>query len=508
MKKLITLLTIMAISAAYTFAFDGQPPIKYGNILKEDIEMTTYKPDPSAPAVVLCDYGTVQVGPRTEYTRIVRIKILSEEGLKYARVEVPYRFYNRYDDVQGLVGQTFNMNDKGKLVKSKTSGSDVKEENIDNKNRKMVLNLPDVKVGSVIEYKYTIASLDLVKLRDWYFQSTIPTIWSEFRLSVPFKMNYLVTYQKGAPISADDQNGIASRIQWLYNNKLKKIHNELFEKEGVLYESPNGAVTINFVRDRNLRYVMRNLPALKTDSTTPLADISQQVKTHLYMAEGLFPYYYDYILETANEEYDNWDMADIRTNRGRRGYIAYWLPTWEEMNNRWLKSSDLGLRLMKAFDYKPLLDQALQNDASNEQLARNIFEVVTQNVKWDGNYGIYANKDFDKVIKQKKGSGADINMIMAFLLKRAGFSTDLVLVKTKDKGRLENLYPVKDQFNHLVVQLVLNDKVYYLDGTGSNPTFGNLSENIEGTDGWLLRKDNFGWVTLDNEKDSAQVTAI
>jgi hypothetical protein len=509
MKKfLVTLFTLLAFVVANTFAYSSKPPVKYGRIFEKDMLMTSYKPDPSAPAVVLCDYGTVRVGPRTEYVRHVRIKILNEEGLKYATVEIPFRFYNHYDNIQGLKGQTFNLNENGKLVKSKTSGSDIKEVQIDSKNSKKVLTLPDVKVGSVIEYTYTIVSLDLVKLRDWYFQTTIPTLWSEFRVSVPFKLNYLVTYQKGKPLTFDDQKSIADRIQWLYDNKLKKIHSELSEKDGLLYDSPTGAVSVNFVRDRTLKYVMRNLPALKINEGTPLVDASQQVKVHLYRAEGMFPFYYDYILETANEEFDNWTVSDMRMNRNRRGYIVYWLPTWDEMNNKWLMSDDLGLRMVKDFNYKSMLDNALQNNASGEQLARNIFDVVTQNIKWNGNYGIYAEKNFNRVIKRKEGSGPEMNMIMAFMLKRAGFSTDLVLVKTKDKGRIENIYPVKDQFNHVIVQVLFGDKVYYLDATGQNPTFGKLPESISGTDGWLLRKDNYGWVSLQEAGSSTQVSTI
>ncbi|NJK95231.1 MAG: hypothetical protein HC905_10235 [Bacteroidales bacterium] len=306
----------------------------------------------------------------------------------------------------------------------------------------------------------------------------------------------------------EDQQGISSRIQWLYENKLKKIHAELYENEGLLYDSPAGTVSVNLVRDRNLKYIMRNMPAIKASEETPVADASQQVKVHLYRAEGLFPFYYDYILETAEQDFDNWDVTDMRMNRNRRGYIVYWLPTWEEANNRWLTSNDLGLRMVKAFDYKPMLDIALQNNASGEQLARNIYEVVKQNVKWNGLYGIYASKDFDKVIKKKEGSGPEMNLIMAFLLKRAGFSTDVVLVKTKDRGRLENIYPVKDQFNHLVVQLVLGDKVYYLDVAGESPEFGKLPKNVEGTDGWLLRKDNYGWVSLEQKTPTAQITVL
>jgi hypothetical protein len=257
-----------------------------------------------------------------------------------------------------------------------------------------------------------------------------------------------------------------------------------------------------------MKFVMKNMAALRVQEDSPMPDISQQVKVHLFKAEGMFPFYYDYMLQTANDEYDNMEIGQMRMNRNRRGYIAYYLPTWEEMNNKWLKSDNLGTRLYKAFEYKPLLDAAIQKGGNKEQLAGNIFNTVTEGVTWNGQYGIYADKNFDKVLKNKEGSAPEMNLMLGFLLKRAGFNVEMVLVKTKDKGRLENIYPVKDQFNHLLVQLIIEDKAWYLDASGKNPAFGQLPKNIEGVDGWLLRKDNYGWVTIADKEPTAQVTVL
>ena len=38
-------------------AFPQDPPIKWKEIAMEDLQMTEYPPDPSASAVILCDYG-------------------------------------------------------------------------------------------------------------------------------------------------------------------------------------------------------------------------------------------------------------------------------------------------------------------------------------------------------------------------------------------------------------------------------------------------------------------
>lgn len=510
MKNFLTFIFIalLGIVATKASAYTSKAPIKYGKISLADLTMKSYAADPSAPAVVLCDFSTVRVGARTEYTRHVRIKIISEEGLSYAKLEIPYRFYNHYEVFGELKAETFNLNDKGEILKTKTSYKDISEVEVDSRYHKKIVQFPDVKVGSVIECTYTIVSLDFVKLRDWYFQTAIPVLWSEYRVSVPSKFNYLISYQKGRALTVDEQKGFAEKIQWLYNNKLKQIYGALYKNNDVLYQSPLETNTVYFVHGRTMKFVMKNMPALK-NAASCLADNSQQVKVHLYMASGYFPWYYDYLLQTANDEYDTWDISEMRVNRNRRGYIAYWLPTWDEMNTKWIKSDNLGMRTIKAFNYKPLLDEASGNGVTGEHLAFNIFNVITNYVKWNGNYGIYADNDFDKVLKKQSGSGPELNLMLAFLLKRAGFSdVDIVLVKTKDQGRVENIYPVKGQFNHLVIQLVIENKVYYLDASGPSPQFNKLSNNVQGVDGWLVRKENYGWVKITSTNDVTTVTEI
>jgi len=47
--------------------------------------------------------------------------------------------------------------------------------------------MPDVRIGSVIEYSYKILSPYIFNLRNWAFQNTIPVMYSEYSTSmVPF----------------------------------------------------------------------------------------------------------------------------------------------------------------------------------------------------------------------------------------------------------------------------------------------------------------------------------
>jgi hypothetical protein len=75
---------ILAISFLFfSFITYANPPIKFGKVSEEELLMTVYEHDSSAPAVVLCDYGFFNLRDYM-FTRIVRIKILNKEGLYLA----------------------------------------------------------------------------------------------------------------------------------------------------------------------------------------------------------------------------------------------------------------------------------------------------------------------------------------------------------------------------------------------------------------------------------------
>ena len=56
--------------------------------------------------------------------------------------------------------------------------------------------MPDVKVGSVVEVSYTISSEFVTWFREWYFQHTIPTLLSEYHTRIPEYFKFHI-FQKG-----------------------------------------------------------------------------------------------------------------------------------------------------------------------------------------------------------------------------------------------------------------------------------------------------------------------
>ena len=112
-------------------------PVKFGDVSKEELLMTTYDKDTTAPAVVLADFGESSmiyrqnVGFTLDFERITRIKILTKDGLQWGDFSIPlYNNGSADEKLTGLRAVTYNL-EEGKIVESKLKNESIFEENVD-----------------------------------------------------------------------------------------------------------------------------------------------------------------------------------------------------------------------------------------------------------------------------------------------------------------------------------------------------------------------------------------
>ncbi len=140
-------LSLLSFPRRVAFAGDDWLPID-----PADLKMTSEPKAPGAPAIFL--YRQVDrkdLGRTNSEFNYVRIKILSEEGRKYANVEIPYR--RSKVAVSSLKARTIHpdgtiVNFDGKTydqVVVKARGTKIFAK---------TFTMPDVQVGSIIEYRY------------------------------------------------------------------------------------------------------------------------------------------------------------------------------------------------------------------------------------------------------------------------------------------------------------------------------------------------------------------
>jgi hypothetical protein len=154
----------------YSLSAQERRPIHFGDVSAAEMKMSAYERDSTASAVILHDKGYFN-GDRFEFTRHVRIKIISAAGTSFGNftLRVPSKGF--------IDGYTFNMNN-GLLRRTKLEKSNIYNEEIVDGFDVYKVFFPEVKPGSVIDLRYTHLGLPF----EWRFQDVIPVRYSELIL--------------------------------------------------------------------------------------------------------------------------------------------------------------------------------------------------------------------------------------------------------------------------------------------------------------------------------------
>lgn len=207
MKHLIALL-VMFIPVCL---LAQKSPAKYGDIPMNDINMKTYDQDTTAAAVVLFDYGqsyvTVNAGtPMINIERHTRIKILKKEGLEWANGSIlTYHEGSEEEKIIGLKATAYNL-EGGKIVETKMGKESMFKEKFNRSWNRQKFTIPNVKVGSVIEYTYKKSSGFIVNFPNWAFQKKIPTRYTEYWAMFPKVFKFQQYMQGYVPVTTYEVN--------------------------------------------------------------------------------------------------------------------------------------------------------------------------------------------------------------------------------------------------------------------------------------------------------------
>src|SRR5580692_7360294 len=173
-------ITILLLGA---FAFNAEAQTQpltsttqpFGKIDKSDLEMTSCDFEKDANAEILFDKGSVYFTPDYDmvFERHTRIKILNEKGKDQGNIRIEYSGGDRSEFISNIQAETINS-DNGVVAITKVDKKQMYTQSVDKIITALSFAFPDVKAGSVIEYKYSITTSYLDDFPDWFFQNDIP----------------------------------------------------------------------------------------------------------------------------------------------------------------------------------------------------------------------------------------------------------------------------------------------------------------------------------------------
>jgi hypothetical protein len=368
----------------------------------------------------------------------IRIKIYKKEGLKWTDFQVRYQGDDEgseMDNVKFLNCATYNLENEV-VIKTELQSEGELRRNINKYWNEAVVMMPNVKVGSVIEIKYSIKTAGKTRFPIFNFQYEIPVNYAEYFTEIPEKYVYK-TIVTGYGEVASSYKTVNDKESYSY-----KFNGYSLEKYGY----------------KQSTYKAQNIKAIHEDKYVDNIDNYKSSIQH--ELEG-----YNSIDETVLDYSITWDgVANYIFNLGNFGF---------ELNKDNYFGSDL----------KKILESV---DSAYEKLAV-IFKFVQNKMNWDKYLSIVTAKGVKKAYNDETGNVAEINFILISMLNKAGIKADPVLISTRENG--VPVYPNRTVFNAVIAAVEIDGKQILLDATSKFTSLNILPFPDLNWTGRLINKD-------------------
>jgi Domain of Unknown Function with PDB structure (DUF3857)/Transglutaminase-like superfamily len=421
----------LRLAALFTFAAASLPLHAQTNSwappTPEELAMTSVPQAPGVPAIYLFKEETADdmLRMRSYYSRI---KVLTEGGKDYANVELHFG---------GQVGISLDsisartIHPDGTIIPFTGKPYDKVVEKIEgHKIKARVFTLPDVTVGSIIEYRYTLHYDDSYFMHpDWFIQSDLFVRNAHFLWKPNHKSNETIVDSKGNALD---------RIAWTP-----------ILPEGAKVEQKNvNGVTVLELHISDVK------PLPREDFMPPIDSVSYRV---------LF-YYTSY---TSSAEF--WAKEGKSWSKDRDKFIGPGKAVKEAVNSLVAPADSQDVKLHKIY----AAVEALENtDFTRERSARE-----------ESAAGFKPSQSTDDILTRKRGDGDQLAELFVAMARAAGMKAYLMGVADRSERLFLTGFSSLGQLDDNIAIVNVDGKDRFFDPGQRYCPFGQLAWKHDATGG-------------------------
>ncbi len=379
--------------------------MKFPKISPADFATPPEAADTTVDAVFIYDIGETKftvtsTGFALETTVKTRVHILTEQGRQYADKSIVYHYdvkasSDDHDKVKNVDATAYNLVD-GKVVKTSMPSKYVFKEQVNDYYQRLKFSVPDVKVGTIIEYSYTISTPRFTEIPTWDIQREEPVRYSYYYLRMPKWINCRFEQRGYKPFKVERTESVMS------------------------LSTPRGPATTDAVN-------------IIVEAT----DIRPFKGEEFVYCKG------DYMQRIEFE------VVDMNIPGGPYHNFT---STWNDVRNYLLEKGYYGENLKIKNPYAAEM-AALQLDGKPiSAKASMIYALLKSKLKWDKTYQLVCENPL-KAVKAGKGSNAELNFIYMAMLRDAGIKATPFMMRGRRNGHLPFTFPSIDRLNTFIVAL-------------------------------------------------------
>jgi hypothetical protein len=424
--------TLAVLTAVTLAAFGLFAPLAHADQwtqpTAEELSMTSQPQVPGAAAVYLTREEST-IDDQHLYSEYVRIKVLTEGGKKYANVELKYMASGgAHFEVTGVSGRTIHPD--GTIIPFTGKPYEqlvVKAQGYTEKAK--VFTLPDVTVGSILEYRYTL-------IWDRYF---VPPRWEIQNELYLKKGHFLWNPTDQMLVSSDERGQLTLTLAWTY----------------IL--PPGVAIKRRDLPGRSMNIHESQVIEVDVHDVPPFPEEEHMLPVSSFRDRVLF-YYSSY--RTGDE-------------------------FWKNEGKHWAKVND------KFIGHGPIVQSAVQQLVApadtQEQKLRKLYAAVMQLDNADFNRehsraedkseGLSEIKTSDDIWTRKRGSSRELAALFVAMARAAGMKSYLMAVTSRDRSIFYPAFQSLDQLDADIAIVMVDGKEQFFDPGSRYCPYGHLAWN-------------------------------
>ena len=438
MKKLFTIILILSIASTSFSQKRPKNKMKFGKISIEELEMTSCDIDSTANAVVLGDFRTYAF-----------------ENIPHLGFQISYTTYRRIkvlnnegvDEVSDFVISLYNHNGIGDKITS------FKAYTYNLEDGKIVQTKLDKKSKFVEHsdyydtYKYAFTNVKAGSILEFKY-SILSDFVSDFHTYYP---------QESIP------------VLW------SELFVEYFEEIDFKYFT-SGAVRPYYDKHDCIQgkksdvWIYKNVPAIKQEAYMRSVE-NYTTKIDYELLKIAFPgaYYQDFT------------------------------TSWKEISKDFMKSDHFGSLLTKKRYYKDIVAHVNSDSTANDAMSQvlSALSYIRNNYEWDQRERYFPSREFNKVISEKSGSSADLNILLMGSLTTLGIKAKPLVLSTRNHGIVLQSKPSSDDLNYTITAFFIENKMYIVDVATEYSPINTLPYKCLNDQGLVLDLNAPQWVDLD-----------
>lgn len=379
---------------------------------------------------------------------VVMVKVFSDDPIEMAEaslVGIPFYAANNIERVLLIEGITHNQDGS----RSYLDPQSIRTVDLNPRYRIVEFEMPDVRKGSVLEYRYRLERRYIEELPDFYFSERVPTREALFFMQNSDFIRYDVIDE-----------------------------NITFDLEYSEARIDTSSVPLIFTYNRPdpvfmQRWRATSIPAL--DATAYISSIDDiRGKLKFQISEFGAP---------RQPLENSWEFVAAQILRHNNPY-----------------------HFTDAFPALAEAGRTIAAEAPSLYAARDsIFSYVNSRSQYNGQPAVFAERGLQHVLQNQLSNQAEINLTLLAMLRGAGINAQPLYLSGRELGRINKSFPSLFQFNRLMIYAEIGDEVAFMDASYSYSLPNLIPVESFNEQGFVLSESGFMWVDIQPDRSVFEI---